>query len=169
MRTGVYPGSFNPPTIAHLAIAEAACEQAQLDRIELVVSAVALGKHHASLPPAATRLEVLQRLCATRPWLAARRTDAQLVADIAAGYDALVLGADKWAQVVDPEWYSSEAARDRAVEALPPIWVAPRTAVTIPSADRGRVHILRLDPALLEVSATAVRAGRWQWSADQEA
>ena len=34
-------------------------------------------------------------------------TDRVHLADIAAGYDALVLGADKWAQVLDPAFYES--------------------------------------------------------------
>ena len=33
---GCYPGSFNPPTVAHLAVAESAVEQAGLDRLDLV-------------------------------------------------------------------------------------------------------------------------------------
>ena len=44
MIRGVYPGSFDPLTVAHLAIAEAAQRAAHLDRIDLTLSRVALGK-----------------------------------------------------------------------------------------------------------------------------
>ena len=43
-RRGVYPGSFDPPTIAHVAIAEAALLQAGLDRLDFAISRIALGK-----------------------------------------------------------------------------------------------------------------------------
>ena len=54
-------------------------------------------------------------------------TDAQLITDIAAGYDVVVMGADKWAQVRDPAWYDgSTAARDAALARLARVLVAPR-------------------------------------------
>jgi len=37
MAVGCYPGSFNPPTIAHLAVADAARRQAGLDSVDLVL------------------------------------------------------------------------------------------------------------------------------------
>ncbi|MDQ1449821.1 MAG: hypothetical protein QOC79_2792, partial [Actinomycetota bacterium] len=46
-RRGVYPGSFDPPTIAHAAIAAAAVHAAQLDRLDLAISEIALGKDAA--------------------------------------------------------------------------------------------------------------------------
>ncbi|WP_419919708.1 hypothetical protein [Candidatus Poriferisocius sp.] len=51
-RIGVYPGSFNPPTIGHLAIARAAPAQQGLDRVDLAVSRVALGKELVARPAA---------------------------------------------------------------------------------------------------------------------
>jgi len=46
--TGVYPGSFDPLTVAHLAIAEAAVHAADLDRIDLALSNVALARGNRS-------------------------------------------------------------------------------------------------------------------------
>ena len=43
-RRGVYPGSFNPLTVAHLAIADAAFHTARLERLDLAISRAALGK-----------------------------------------------------------------------------------------------------------------------------
>lgn len=38
MKTGLYFGSFNPPTIAHMIVAIAAKEQFKLDEVEFVIS-----------------------------------------------------------------------------------------------------------------------------------
>ena len=64
----------------------------------------------------------------SRPWLGVIVTDAQLITDIAAGYDVVVMGADKWAQVRDPAWYdgSVAGARRRARAALAGARRAPR-------------------------------------------
>jgi hypothetical protein len=156
---GCYPGSFDPPTVAHLAVAEAAVEAAALDRLDLVVSRVALGKEHLGAPSLAERIAVLEAVAATRPWLGVAVTDARLITDIARSYDAVVMGADKWRQVNDPTWYADEAARDAAVAALPLVLVAPR------GDDRpAGVRLLDVDGALRHVSATAVREGHPQAS-----
>lgn len=169
-RIGVYPGSFNPPTIAHLAIAEAACRAGHLDRLDLVVSEQPLGKGAVTVPSLEDRLSVLTALSATRPWLGLRRTTDQLLADIAAGADALVLGADKWAQVQDPAWYGGSAsARDAAVARLPLVLVAPRPPFPLPQPVEGRVLILTLASEHEEVSSTAVRTGRREWMAPEAA
>ena len=36
-------------------------------------------------------------------------SDDRLIADQAAGYEVVVMGADKWAQVVDPAWYGGRS------------------------------------------------------------
>jgi predicted RNA-binding protein with PIN domain len=154
-RRGVYPGSFDPPTIAHAAIAAAAVHAAQLDRLDLAISEIALGKDAARQRPLAERLAAIERLTVTRPWLHVVVTDAQLIADIAAGYDAVVMGADKWEQVRDPAWYGDDpAARDAALSRLPRVLVAPRAGFTIVGAEA-----LELPPELGAVSSTAARAG----------
>lgn len=169
MRTGAYPGSFDPPTVAHLAVAEAAVAQAGLDRLDLVVSEVALGKPRPAGRSVAERMRVLEALAASRPWLGARRTPAQLLVEVADGYDVLVLGADKWAQVVDPAWYGSGAARDAALARLPPVLVAPRPPAPMPPARPPSLTHLLLDARFSEVSSTAVRAGRPGWMVEEAA
>ncbi len=162
-RVGVFPGSFDPPTVAHLAVAEAAWQHCELDRLDLVVSRVPLGKDHVAQTPVEQRIAALERLAAGRPWLAVAVTDAQLLADVAAGYDVLVVGADKWAQLHDPAWYGgSSDARDSALEKLPRLVVAPRAGFPVPED----VEVLAVDPAHHHVSSTAVRAGRDEWRAD---
>jgi hypothetical protein len=148
---GAYPGTFDPPTIAHLAIAEAAHRQCGLDRLDLVVNAMPIGK--AGAQPVDGRIALLDAVAASRPWLAVARTEHRLLADIAAGYDVLVLGADKWAQVVDPGYYASVAERDAAVARLPRLAVAPRGGLPLPDG------CIVLDIDLSHVSSTAARSG----------
>jgi nicotinamide-nucleotide adenylyltransferase len=159
---GVYPGSFDPPTVAHLAIAQAALDQAGLDRVVLALSQVALGKPEPRGARLGDRLAVLEAIGARLGWLAVVVTDRQLIADVSAGYDAVIVGADKWAQIVDPVWYESADARDAAVARLPRVLVAPRP----PFSPQG-IEVLRVPPAHLEISSTAARAGRREWMAPE--
>jgi nicotinic acid mononucleotide adenylyltransferase len=147
-----YPGTFDPPTIAHVAIAEAAYERCGVDGVDLVVNTAPLGKDDAlSLD---VRVSMLEAVAAPRPWLSVVVSERQLLADIAEGYDVLVLGADKWAQVVDERWYDSAAARDAAVGRLPRLAVARRHGLALPPG------CIVLDVDLPHVSSTAARAGR---------
>ena len=160
---GVFPGSFDPPTVAHLAIADAAWRHCELDQLVLVVSRVPLGKDQAAQAPVEDRVAALERLSAGRPWLHVAVTDDRLLADVAAGYDVLVVGADKWAQLHDPAWYEgSTEARDAALARLPRVVVAPRAGFPPPEG----VEVLDVDPGHHHVSSTAVREGRHEWRAD---
>ncbi|MDQ6840293.1 MAG: hypothetical protein M3137_18645 [Actinomycetota bacterium] len=165
---GVYPGTFNPPTVAHLAIAEAAVEQAGLARVDLVISRVALGKETLDHPTADERIAVLEAITATRRWLGAHSTPHQLLADIADGSGAVILGADKWAQITDPVWYGgSTSRRDDALEVLPLILVAPRPPFPLPDDRHSGVQVLDIHPAHRSVSSSAVRNGTWAWMLDE--
>jgi hypothetical protein len=162
--SGVYPGSFNPPTVAHLAIAEAAVQQCRLDRVDLVISVDALGKDDADLLPIEQRVSMLEAAGARRPWLGVRTTHQRLIADIAEGYDLIVVGADKWAQVLDPAWYGgSVAERDRAVARLPRVAVAPRAGHRVAVHPACTPVILDVHEDHHHVSASAVRAGERRW------
>jgi predicted RNA-binding protein with PIN domain len=141
-------------TVAHVAIAEAAVEQGALDRLDLVLSRSALGKEDAAHSPIDARVAAIERAARARPWLRAVVTDAQLIADIARDYDAVVMGADKWAQVRDPAWYTDPAARDAALAALPRVLVVPR-----PGFDTGGTVVLDLAEEMTHVSSTRVRDG----------
>lgn len=153
-RTGVYPGTFNPPTLAHLAIAAAARARHRLDRIDLTVSRVALGKGCLERPILEDRLDVLRAEAAEHEWLAVVLTDAALIVDIAHGYDVVIMGADKWAQVRDQAWYDSPAERDRALAELPTLAIAPRPPHQVPEE-----HQLAVSPELGTISSTLARDG----------
>lgn len=158
-RVGCYPGSFNPPTVAHLAVAEAARSVGRLDRIDLVVSRVALGKEDLVVPAFEDRVALLHDVARTRPWLGVVATDARLIVDLACGYDAVVMGADKWRQVNDPAWYGGDpAARNEAIGRLPLVLLAPRAGNPLEeTVDRPGVTLLPVAEDHRTVSATAIR------------
>jgi hypothetical protein len=167
-RLAVYPGSFDPPTVAHLAIVEAALEHAA--RVRLVLSERALGK---DVPSGGTtvdaRREVLEAAMRPLAQVQVGVTAARLVVDIAdeAGADAVVVGSDKWAQVVDPAWYGgSVEARDEVLARLPTVLLIPRAGgpatprrTDLPAASGVEVVRLELPEALRSVSSTRARAG----------
>lgn len=160
----VYPGSFDPLTIAHLAIARAAVDQLGVTRVELALSARTLGKAHLDPGSVLRRRAALEPIVASRPWLGLVVVDSSLIVDIATGYDVVLMGADKWAQVNDPAWYGGDpAARDAAMARLPRVAVAPRPGHPDPANRR-----LALPEALGHVSSSAVRAGRVEWAASTQ-
>jgi predicted RNA-binding protein with PIN domain len=119
------------------------------------LSTVALGKEHLDRESVERRAADIRASTRDLPWLDVVVTDAQLIAEIASGYDVVVMGADKWAQVRDPQWYSGDpAARDAALASLPPVLVAPR-----PGFDTAGADVLGVDPAFAHVSSTRARAG----------
>ncbi len=168
-RTGCYPGSFNPLTKAHLALAEAAVVTCRLDRIDLVVSKVALAKEHVDRPSLDDRLSVLaEAVDARRSWLGLVVSEHQLLVDLAEGYDVLVMGTDKWLQIRDPAFYGGSAfARDRALARLPEIAIAERPGWTADAAINATT--LRLPPELAGASSTRVRQGEPEWMAPEAA
>ena len=146
-------------TVAHVAVAESALRASGLDGVDLVLSRVALGKEDGHHLPLEARVAAIEAL--GLPWLEAVVTDARLIADIAGGYGAVVVGADKWHQLHDVAYYGSEAAMVAALARRPRLLVAPRTGIDLPDG----VEVLDVDPSMGEVSSTAVRGGRDDWRA----
>lgn len=150
-----FPGSFNPPTIAHLDIAWTARDHFDLERVDLVVSRVALAKEHVDRPLFHHRVAVLEAAAAEHEWLGVQVTDHRLLVDIAEGYDLLIMGADKWHQIQDPVFYHDDpAARDAAMAALPRVAVFPRPPHPTPPD-----LLLPIDEAHHHVSSTTARGG----------
>jgi hypothetical protein len=160
-RRGVYPGSFNPPTVAHLAIAEAARAQHRLDAVVFTLSRVALAKEHVEGPAVHERAEWVRRATIDRAWAEIAVVDAALIVDIAEGYDVVIMGADKWEQVNDLTFYDgSVEARDAAVGRLPRLAIAARSGFAAPDQ-----VALDLPRWIGQVSSSAVREGHEQWRA----
>ena len=165
MAIGVFPGSFDPLTTAHLAVADAVTAACGLTRLDLVMSEVALAKEHGGHAPLADRLGAIAATAATRPHLRGLVTSHRLIAEIAEGYDVCVVGADKWHQLHDVAFYDGSVdQRDAALARLPRLAVAPRPGVPAPTLS-GDAVLLDLDPAFGEVSSSAVRDGREEWRA----
>lgn len=153
-RRGAFPGSFNPLTIAHLELARVARKEHDLAEVHLIVSEVALDKPSPPGPPFDDRIALLEADAAAFDWLVVETTSDTLIVDIAAGYDVVIMGADKWHQVNDARYYGSTTARDEAVARLPNVVVAPRSGATVPQE-------LRLDTSeeIRTISSTQARSG----------
>lgn len=170
MRRAVFPGSFDPPTIAHLAIADAALAQCGCDHLTFILSRAALGKEERDRS-LQRRADTLRELVAARPDLSVEIREARLIAELAVGYDVVVVGADKWAQVLDPAWYDGPAAHAAALASLPHVAVVPRPPTPL-TADHAVVALTLLtlaDETLAHVSSSAVRNGRTEWAATFDA
>lgn len=158
MKRGVYPGSFNPPTVGHVAIVEAAIRLHDLDRIDLVVSEVALAKPLIEKPSLEERLQVISASFADFPEVNVLQTSLQLIADIARGYDVVVMGADKWAQINDVKFYDNEAHMQESLSSLPTLAVAPRGGENIDESIR-----LDVPETISEVSSSSARRANFEW------
>ncbi len=158
MKRGVYPGSFNPPTVGHVAIVKAAIRLHELDRIDLVVSEVALAKPMIEKPSLEERLQVITASFADFPEVNVLRTSLQLIADIARGYDVVVMGADKWVQINDVQFYDSEAHMLESLSSLPTLAVAPRSGENVDESIR-----LDVPETIAEVSSSSARRTNFEW------
>lgn len=158
MTIAVYPGSFNPPTVGHVAIVETAIATHGLVRLDVVVSRRALAKDVIEQPTLDQRVEIIRASLAHLTEVDVEVTDLQLIADIAAGYDVVVMGADKWRQVNDVAFYESIEHRDAALAALPRLAIAGRGVDPVP--DHARLYV----PDHIDaVSSSHARAGRTEF------
>jgi nicotinic acid mononucleotide adenylyltransferase len=173
---GLLPGSFDPLTVAHAALAQAL----DTDVVVFLYSPATLPKEGGPggqpEPPLLTeedRVASLLAFAGRRPRLAVALCSHGLLADqasAAAGAfpDARLVfgvGSDKVAQVLDPRWYDD---RDRALDRL---FVRAELAYALRSGDRervaralagsfrwrSRIRPLAVDPSLAAVSSRAVR------------
>lgn len=119
-------GSFDPVTVAHVVVADAAAAEANADLTVFVYSARTLPKAPGTPAPLldeAGRLESLRRLVAGRPRTALGLCSHGLLAEqveAAAGRFpqarlAVAVGSDKLLQVLDPVWYEN---RDTVLERM---------------------------------------------------
>ena len=162
MTTAIYPGSFNPPTIGHLEIIRSAIEHLSLCRIDLAISEIALGKENITAPSIGDRIEVIQASVSGIPGAQVVRTSKQLIADIAEGYDVVILGADKWAQLQDLAFYKDEAHMRDCLQRLPRLAVAPRNNIPVPEE-----ILLKVSEEISPISSSGVRQGKFEWMTDE--
>jgi len=165
------PGSFNPPTAAHVLLAERALSEG-FDRVLLTLARHTVGKQPSGLIPE-DRLLAMKALQAEGVGVAA--SSHGLYADQAEAVHRLypdaaitfLVGSDKVEQIFDPSWYPD---RESALERLfthASLVVAPRSdqgeilkqALEAPYNKRwaDNVSVLRLHPAVSDLSSTRVR------------
>ena len=154
----VYPGSFNPPTIGHIAIVNSAINHFGISELHLAISTVALGKEKLTVPSVADRVEILRRSLNQIPEASVLETRKQLIADIAEGYDLVILGADKWAQLHDLSFYKDKEHMAQCLRRLPKLAVAPRNGIAVPQE-----ILLTVPEEINSISSSQVRRGKFEW------
>lgn len=162
MRKGILGGTFNPPHIAHLIVAQEVRETAGLDLVVLVPASVHAFKGPASADPR-HRAAMTELAVAGDPGLAVDRIEIQrggisytvdtlrALREREPGTDwTLILGRDNLEEL--PEWRESDALPDLAS-------VVVTTRAGLPAPERlpfeGRCTLV--DVPSLEVSSTAIR------------
>ena len=178
-RVGVLPGSFNPPTAAHLELARAARRRFELDTVAFSLSSVIVDKERVEGLCREDRLLLLSLMTADDPWAAAVVVNRGLYSEQAPacrtcfGGDAdlrFIVGMDKVLQIFDPRYYEDrDAALDtlfahvRLIAANREDWgdEALRALLDRPenAPYRDRVQPLTLSPHLRDQSSSAVRRG----------
>lgn len=167
MPLALFGGSFNPPHLAHLAVAEACAEAAGLDRVLWMPAATSPFKQgDPSLAPAETRLRMVQAAIAGNDRFAASDLEVtrngvsytvdtvrQLRAD---GHEdlALVVGGDSLAGF--PRWREAEAIA-RMARLL--VYRRPGDAVDLGGLpDWLATTVTIVDGPALDLSSTEIRA-----------
>ncbi|MGJ5818405.1 hypothetical protein [Paludibaculum fermentans] len=165
------PGAWNPPTLAHLAMAEAALEWAE----EAVLVLPRTFPHKAADGAALERrAEWLVALAGEHPGLAVAWSEGGLFIDMArearqsldASRVLLVCGRDAAERIVGWDYGASDSIERQLAEYE--LLVAPRQGEYVPPAGLAtRVHALHLGDGWHEVSSSEVRArmaARQEWA-----
>jgi nicotinic acid mononucleotide adenylyltransferase len=176
-RVGVLPGSFDPLTAAHTALARTALRQRAVDSLLFLLSVQVVDKEDRATAALADRVLVLLRHVARRPRCGVAACNRGLYVEEAEALAPLlpaetelwfVVGHDKIVQVFDPRYYADREAALGRLFALAGFLVAPRTAAgpdqlaallarPANAPYRDRVRPLPLPAAYRDQSATAVR------------
>jgi nicotinate-nucleotide adenylyltransferase len=154
VRVGVFGGEFDPPHLAHVAVARAARDQLALDRL-FVVPAGTPPHREASTTPAATRLRMAELAFADERAIEVSSIEIdrggtshtlETLEQLAPLGDLfLIMGADQLASF--DSWYEPAAIRELAT-----LVVAPRTGFDVPGSG-----VRQLEMAPVDLSSTVVR------------
>lgn len=159
LRLGLFGGSFDPPHMGHLVVAQDVAEALDLDRLLFVPAGKPPHKKDRSLAPAALRLEMVRALVAGDARFGVSevelsRPGPSYTVDTLRHYRALhpgtelffVMGADQAAML--ESWHQPEAVRE-----LARLVVMAREGTDSPSGDFVSAPVTRLD-----ISSSAIRA-----------
>ena len=164
-RVALFGGSFNPPHLGHLALAEAARDEAQLSGVLWMPAATPPHKQGVDLPAATHRLALTRLATADHDRFSVSDLELQragvsyTVDTLRALAEAhpdtrfsLLLGGDSL--VGFASWREPEAILDHA-----DLLVYPRPGADLSAVDASvRRRATLLDRPLLDISSTAVRA-----------
>lgn len=172
---GVVPGSFDPPTAAHLALAEA-LHRAGAGWVVLAYAVRTLPKERRAPPPLLPperRLLALAACCEPRPYLAPAVCSHGLYADQAQAAATafpgaavlLGMGSEKLRQVLDPGWYEDPDAAMERLFRVAEVAYAPRPGdepslgelSPVARGWRSRIRRLELPAGVAWVSSGEVR------------
>lgn len=161
-RLGVFPGTFNPPTRAHLAVARAAL--AVVDEVVFVLPRVLPHKGWEGAP-FQDRVRMLEAALADEVRLSIAASEKGLFIEIARecreAYGAsaelyFLCGRDAAERIVNWDYACAGAFAEQLREYQ--LLVAPRKGAYEPPQEfRGRIHALALEPGLDDLSASEVR------------
>ena len=156
------PAAWNPPTLAHLALAEAALDC--VDEVLLVLPRVFPHKEfeHAGF---GLRLKWLQEIAANHARLGVGVSEGGLFLEMARALRAvdsrveqvyIVCGHDAAERFLN--WpYDREPGATEQLREFSLLVASRGEAYTPPDRARGSIHVLNLDPSLRDVSSTEIR------------
>ncbi|HLJ82130.1 MAG TPA: hypothetical protein VKT52_11620 [Ktedonobacterales bacterium] len=134
-RVGLFAGSFNPLTRAHVALADAARQIAALDAVVWTISAVTVNKERVQRASVPDRLAQLNAFAKTTPTDVVAVINRGLYVEEAEAMRSrlaseatlfLLVGFDKIVQIFDPRYYANRDSALRELFALALVLVAPR-------------------------------------------
>jgi len=178
-RVGILPGSFNPPTIAHLELARAARRRFDLDHVVFSLSSVIVDKERVEGLIREDRLLLLSLMAREHPWAAVavinRGLYSEQVPAFAASFGGaaelwFIVGMDKVLQIFDPKYYDDRDgalnalfAHTRLIAANREDWDGGDLRALLEQPEnlpyRDRVRPLSLPAHLKDQSSSAVRRG----------
>ena len=160
---GLLAGTFNPFTRAHAALAVAG-HRAGCELVVLAMAPVSLAKEGLERAHPLDRLDWVAAWARRHRWAAAAAASSPLLVDMAealgratGGRVALLLGADKAAQLVEPRWYDDPAAALDRLDRAATLLVAGRAGHPAPDLPL-RAAPLPTPAWVPERSATQARA-----------
>jgi nicotinic acid mononucleotide adenylyltransferase len=137
-RSGLLAGTFNPFTRAHAALAVAG-HRAGCELVVLAMAPVSLAKEGLERAHPLDRLDWAAAWARRHRWAAVAVAGSPLLVDMAealghatGGRVALLVGADKAAQLVEPRWYDDPAAALARLDRAASLLVAERAGHPAP-------------------------------------
>ena len=163
-RLGILPGAFNPPTNAHLALAEAALTQHRLSQVVVLLPQVFPHKQFVGAS-FVDRLGLLEAALGGSPSFAIASSEGGLFIEIARSFREachpslelfLLCGRDAALRIA--EWdYADRPSFASQLEEFQLLVASRQGAYSPPEEYRGRIHPVDLPTSFDQVSASAVR------------